>query len=614
MKTAGSGKVRRGLRVSAKIGGGFAIVLLLMVFVVFLGMRAFDDTIASFEHVLDADVQFAIEARRLEVLTDNVIAGVLDYFLPGQVTVAMTEEWMSTYMYLYERLQSEEAQSILAELWDTQTEFFDISTREFAVFMRQDELRSLADESLRSVGLLVDHAEALIEQAEQDAREAAALFKTRIIAAAAVGLVVGIMLAVILTRGISRPLRRVAAMAQRISDGDLTVEPVVLTQRDEVGQMAEAFNIMTANLRRIIGQLNETTRALNERGGQLSASAEEAARVTQQIAETIEQVASGTGEQSRSVHDVVGNVDQLKQVIDRVGGGAAEQARVVDDGRRLIEEMNAAVQGVAENARQVASASGNSMEIARNGGDTVQRTVQGMEEIHRTVFETADKVQQLGEHSAKVGEIVAVISEIAEQTNLLALNAAIEAARAGEHGKGFAVVADEVRKLAERSAESAKEIAVLVVNMKSGVDEAVQAMQVGTDEVERGMERARDAGEALVNIVTALEATDRQVQGITREAMAIAERGERVIDSVREVARITEENTVSAEQMTAHSDDVVRAIESISAVSEQTAASSEEVSAAAEEMHASILEMADAVRELARMAEELRKPVAQFRT
>ncbi len=358
---------------------------------------------------------------------------------------------------------------------------------EFAAFMRQEELMTYGDAALDAVSRLVAYVEGVIDEAEAETRRAAALFQLRIVAAAGVALVVGVVLAVFITRSLSGPIRRVARMAGRIAQGDLTVEAVRLNQQDEVGQMAEAFNILAENLRHIVLELEESTAAMNDRSANLAASSDEAARVTEQIAQTIEQVAAGTGDQSRSIQEVVGIVDELKRAIDRIGEGAREQARVVEEGNRLIEEMMAAVQGVAEHAGQVANASGHSMEIAHTGGQTVQRTVSGMEEIHRTVFATADKVQQLGQHSAKVGEIVEVISEIAEQTNLLALNAAIEAARAGEHGKGFAVVADEVRKLAERSAESAKEIAELVVNMKAGVDEAVQAMQVGTGEVQRGM-------------------------------------------------------------------------------------------------------------------------------
>lgn len=614
MATRLSGAWLRRTGITFKIGGGFAILLILMAFVAFLGLRAFDEAVTSFEEVLEADVQVAIEARRLEVITQNLVASVLQYFLPLQVTAEMQEEWLQTFAFLDERVHSVDGRAILEELWGSQQQFYEISQMEFAAFMRQEELMTYGDAALDAVNRLVAYVEGVIDEAEAETRRAAALFQLRIVAAAGVALVVGVVLAVFITRSLSGPIRRVARMAGRIAQGDLTVEAVRLNQQDEVGQMAEAFNILAENLRHIVLELEESTAAMNDRSANLAASSDEAARVTEQIAQTIEQVAAGTGDQSRSIQQVVGIVDELKRAIDRIGEGAREQARVVEEGNRLIEEIMAAVQGVAEHAGQVANASGHSMEIAHTGGQTVQRTVSGMEEIHRTVFATADKVQQLGQHSAKVGEIVEVISEIAEQTNLLALNAAIEAARAGEHGKGFAVVADEVRKLAERSAESAKEIAELVVNMKAGVDEAVQAMQVGTGEVQRGMDRAREAGQALQEIVEALEETDRQVQSITREAQAIAERGQQVITAVREVARITQENTAAAEEMSAQSDDAVRAIENISAVSEETAASTEEVSAAAEQMHASIHEVAEAARELTRMAEKLREPVERFRT
>jgi len=287
---------------------------------------------------------------------------------------------------------------------------------------------------------------------------------------------------------------------------------------------------------------------------------------------------------------------------------------VVHEGGRLVQEMMGAIKAVADNARQVASASRDGVATARQGGETVRQTVAGMEGIQRTVFATAEKVRELGRHSQKVGDIVQVISDIAEQTNLLALNAAIEAARAGEHGKGFAVVADEVRKLAERSAASAKEIAALITDMQAGIEEAVEAMQLGTREVEVRMEQARQAGQALEQILGALEATDQQVQRITQEAQSLAERVELVMRAVEGVARITEENTAATEEMAAQSEEVMGAMESISAVAEETAASSEEVSAAAEEMHASIEQVAGSVRSLARMAAELRQVVSQFRT
>ncbi|WP_242653761.1 methyl-accepting chemotaxis protein [Thermincola potens] len=141
-----------------------------------------------------------------------------------------------------------------------------------------------------------------------------------------------------------------------------------------------------------------------------------------------------------------------------------------------------------ETVKQVSEQNG---AVATNGGQAVERTVKGMLQVKDAVFETARKINELGEQSQKIGEIIQVIDDIAEQTNLLALNAAIEAARAGEHGKGFAVVADEVRKLAERSSKATKEIADLITNIQKGTKVAVESMQVGTREVDFTQGRRR---------------------------------------------------------------------------------------------------------------------------
>ncbi|MBO8142022.1 MAG: HAMP domain-containing protein [Firmicutes bacterium] len=604
----------RRVRVAGKVGGGFAAVLLLMAFVAFLGMRAVNEAVQSFDRLLEADTRSAVIAERLELLTANAIAGVLEYFLPPSTIAAMQEEWLATWDELSARLPDPEDQALLATVRESHAAFFALSQEEFAAFAQQEELQNLAGQATADVRSLVEHLNGRVEATQMESRKAAQLAEVRIAAAAAVALVVGIVLAVMLTRLISRPLVALSAVAGQVAAGDLTVEISSGGQEDEVGQLAEAFGRMTAGLRSIVQQVTQAVDTLNASSGELSSSAEEAARVTQEIARTIEQVAAGTGEQSRTVQEVVGAVAELKKAIDRIASGAREQARVVDAGGRLIGEMMQSVQAVAESARHVAAASDESVKTAQRGGQTVRQTVAGMEGIHNTVFATADKVRQLGVHSQKVGEIVQVISDIAEQTNLLALNAAIEAARAGEHGKGFAVVADEVRKLAERSASSAKEIASLINDMKTGIDEAVQAMQAGTQEVASGTEQAKAAGQALDEIMSTLESTNQRVQAITRDTQSIAERVEQVMSAVEAVARITEDSTAAAEEMAARSEQVVSAMESISAVSEETAASSEEVSASAEEMNASVEGMAGSARGLSEMAGNLKQLVAQFRT
>ncbi|HEY8417201.1 MAG TPA: methyl-accepting chemotaxis protein [Limnochordales bacterium] len=611
---ATDGSLWHRLRMSAKIGGGFAVVLILMAVVAALGLLAVREATSSFMAVLGADVESTIQARRLELLTEDATASVLEYFLPGDAVDRIEGQWRETYAALDARLQDPAGRQILTQLKVAQDQFFALADQEFAAFTSQLELRSLAAQAQDLVGELVEYLDAQLEAARREAMEFGRLAEIRILGAAAVALVVGIIFSIFLTRAVSGPLVRMAGQVSRVAEGDLRVEVERLRQQDEVGQLAAAFAAMTENLRQLAQRIIASTDDLNKSSEELSASAEQAARATEQISQTIGQVAAGTSDQSRTVQHVVGIVTELKRAIDRIAAGATEQARVVQHGGQLVQEMMVAIRAVAENARRVAAASNEGVHTARQGGETVRQTVEGMESIQRTVFATAEKVRQLGQHSQQVGDIVQVISDIAGQTNLLALNAAIEAARAGEHGKGFAVVADEVRKLAERSAASAKEIASLINDMQQDIAEAVQAMQAGTQEVASGMERARAAGQALEQILAALEGTNEQVQRITQDAQRLAERAERVMAAVGDVARITEENTAATEEMAAQSEEVMGAMESISAISEETAASSEEVSAAAQQMNASIEAVAGSVRSLARMAADLRQLVSQFRT
>jgi methyl-accepting chemotaxis protein len=207
-----------------------------------------------------------------------------------------------------------------------------------------------------------------------------------------------------------------------------------------------------------------------------------------------------------------------------------------------------------------------------------------MRRIKDTIEPAAAKVKELGERSAEIGSIVEVIDDIAEQTNLLALNAAIEAARAGEHGKGFAVVADEVRRLAERSSKATKEISQLITAVQNGTAEAVAAMNEGTQEVEEGSKLALDAGKSLADILTAVEATNNQVQMISS----------------------------AAQQMTASSTAVVKSTDNISSISEENAAAAEEVSASTEEMSVQVEDMAASAESLTKMAENLKVLVGRF--
>jgi len=236
-----------------------------------------------------------------------------------------------------------------------------------------------------------------------------------------------------------------------------------------------------------------------------------------------------------------------------------------------------------------------------------------MQSIKSRVGLSAEKVQEMGKRSVQIGDIVETIDDIASQTNLLALNAAIEAARAGEHGKGFAVVADEVRKLAERSSTATKEIGTLIKGIQQIVKEAVSAMDEGAKEVEKGVARAGQSDMALTSILKAVETVNQQVEEIAQAALHISSSSNELVSSMDSVSAVVEENTAATEEMSASSTEVTQAVEAIASVSEENSAAIEEVSASTEEMSAQVQEVTTSAQALSETASRLQQVVAQFK-
>jgi methyl-accepting chemotaxis protein len=307
------------------------------------------------------------------------------------------------------------------------------------------------------------------------------------------------------------------------------------------------------------------------------------------------------------------SVEQLRRAIENVSDGAQAQAEAVSKMASLTGSLSSSIEKVAGNANAVSVESNNAANAARDGSSTVVETVQGMESIREKVGYSAKKVQEMGDRSDQIGAIVETIDDIASQTNLLALNAAIEAARAGEHGKGFAVVADEVRKLAERSSSATKEIGSLIKGIQQTVAEAVTAMKESAAEVETGVERASLAGNALDNILKASEAVNHQAQ---QAADAVAQMGalaNELVAAADDVSAIVEENTAATEEMAAGSTEITQSIDNIASVSQENSASVEEVSASAEEMSAQVEEVTASAQSLSEMAAMLQETVNKFK-
>ncbi|GAA5785563.1 histidine kinase [Chitiniphilus shinanonensis] len=379
---------------------------------------------------------------------------------------------------------------------------------EVVVVVRQANGKGRMD-AMRQVLGEISNAEASL--LDERAAEANAARRSNVITmaiSATLCAVIGIGIAVGISRSIARRLKQAGDMAGRAARGDFSRD-VDAGAQDEIGTLLTALNQMQEKLRDML-------------------------RHVQQSAE-----------------ELLGGAERISQASEQVSVGAREQSGAAAAMAAAVEQLTVSINHVAESAREAEEQSREAGRVSTSGSEVIGHTVSGIRSISESVRGASRTVDHLGEHAKQISGIVNVIKEIADQTNLLALNAAIEAARAGEQGRGFAVVADEVRKLAERTSSSTVEIATMIEKIQAGTRSAVDSMSDGVKKVEENVETANSAGEAIGQIRSSADRVVSVVADITTSLTEQSTASNDVARNVEKIAQMSEENSRAVDE-TAH--------------------------------------------------------------
>ena len=496
----------RNLNIAPRAFLGFAFIALL---VIVLGVFAVNRMSIIRQASVEMDSTQLPSVTQLAVVTENVLRlRILSFRVLVNREAAGLQEAQTRIGVLVDKVRAAQAsyaalpagpeERALYQTFATTLDNYLQAQNQMMELSRQDkldEMRTLINTRIKDgTDQMGEQLNKLIAMNAADAKSASIQAGqyydsaiTGIIIVAVFAAIATVLLAWLLTRSIVTPLNRAVQAAQTIADGNLT-KVIEIDGKDEATQLLQALATMQTNLRKTIEQIAGSATQLGAAAEELSAVTEEASRGLQQQNNEIEQAATA------------------------------------------VNEMTAAVEEVARNAVSTSEASNQSTHAAREGRDQVVKTVDAIQTMTHDVQNTAQMIEGLAAQGRDIGKVLDVIRAIAEQTNLLALNAAIEAARAGEAGRGFAVVADEVRALAHRTAQSTQEIEKMVAGIQNGTGEAVSSMQQSNQRTQSTLEMARAAGVALEQIT-------QSIHQINERNLVIASASEEQAQVSREVDR-----------------------------------------------------------------------------